>query len=509
MISYAQNFEDVMLSRALAHVANGFYIDLGAQDPVVDSVSLAFYERGWRGVHVEPTPAYAQALRDARPDETVVQAAIGEASLITLYEIPDTGLSTADADFASKHEESGFHNKAIEVPCIPLASLLDRWAEREIHWLKIDVEGMEESVLRSWTPSNVRPWIVVIEATLPRTPEPSYGAWEHLILALGYEFAYFDGLNRFYISAQHRELLEAFDKPPNVFDEFSLSGLACHGFCNKLKADLADARQEADALRTGQARLQEELNAATQPGTSGRGAQPRSELLGQRETAQGSLAELESLRAAHDAAMRIVSVENARLRDSFGTLNAECQQALAEQQTLRRKHEELNTLHQATLSERQSLSDLLEVTRAEMGQRQAAADQVQRTLSTSLESVIDALRREGSARLQERTAFAQRFARQQAEIAGRYADKERELRAEIETARQSYVDEHEARKRLEEDLLQRTEHQALDSGTTGPPLEQDGPGSFAQPSTTAPRHSSMQRTQSCTSKMKLSNRQRR
>jgi len=30
--SYAQNFEDVMLRRALNRVARGFYIDVGAQD---------------------------------------------------------------------------------------------------------------------------------------------------------------------------------------------------------------------------------------------------------------------------------------------------------------------------------------------------------------------------------------------------------------------------------------------------------------------------------------------
>ncbi len=38
--SYAQNFEDVMLWRALKHVSNGYYIDIGAQDPSIDSVSL-------------------------------------------------------------------------------------------------------------------------------------------------------------------------------------------------------------------------------------------------------------------------------------------------------------------------------------------------------------------------------------------------------------------------------------------------------------------------------------
>ncbi|HZF37393.1 MAG TPA: FkbM family methyltransferase, partial [Blastocatellia bacterium] len=43
-ISYAQNFEDVMLWRALKHIDRGFYIDVGANDPDLDSVTKAFYE---------------------------------------------------------------------------------------------------------------------------------------------------------------------------------------------------------------------------------------------------------------------------------------------------------------------------------------------------------------------------------------------------------------------------------------------------------------------------------
>ena len=52
--SYAQNFEDLMLYRALGKVERGFYIDIGAHHPEIDSVSKAFVDRGWRGVHVEP-----------------------------------------------------------------------------------------------------------------------------------------------------------------------------------------------------------------------------------------------------------------------------------------------------------------------------------------------------------------------------------------------------------------------------------------------------------------------
>ena len=51
-VSYAQNFEDVMLHRALNHVVRGFYIDVGAADPEALSVTKAFYDNGWHGINV-------------------------------------------------------------------------------------------------------------------------------------------------------------------------------------------------------------------------------------------------------------------------------------------------------------------------------------------------------------------------------------------------------------------------------------------------------------------------
>ena len=53
-ISYAQNFEDIMLWRALGHVSGGFWIDVGAADPDTHSVTRVFSERGWCGVNIEP-----------------------------------------------------------------------------------------------------------------------------------------------------------------------------------------------------------------------------------------------------------------------------------------------------------------------------------------------------------------------------------------------------------------------------------------------------------------------
>ena len=220
--SYAQNFEDVMLWRALGHIEKGFYIDIGAQHPVVDSVSKAFYERGWRGIHVEATQAYADLLRQDRPDETVIQAAVSDRhGTLTFYEIPETGLSTGDSAIAEMHRLKGFSVRQTLVPTITLADILALAGHREINWLKIDVEGMEKRVLHGLTLVQNKPWILVVESTAPNSRVSAHGEFEENVLSAGYEFAYFDGLSRFYVLAELRKLKNKLLIPPNIFDSFS------------------------------------------------------------------------------------------------------------------------------------------------------------------------------------------------------------------------------------------------------------------------------------------------
>lgn len=262
IVSYAQNFEDVMLWRALRHVQQGFYIDIGAQDPVVDSVSLAFYEQGWRGIHVEATPAYAEKIRQARPDELVLQVAVNDQhGVISFYEIPGTGISTGDEGIADSHRAKGFEVRRITVPCITLGDILEQAKVPDIHWLKIDVEGMEASVLKSWGKGPLLPWIVVVESTLPLTQVETQQEWETHLLKRGYKAVYFDGLNRYYVSPQHPELIEAFGSGPNVFDGFTLNGTASAPFCARVVQ--ASSQKEND-FRQQLDRLQQEHQQALQ-----------------------------------------------------------------------------------------------------------------------------------------------------------------------------------------------------------------------------------------------------
>jgi len=247
--SYAQNFEDVMLWRALKHIPNGCYVDVGAQHPVVDSVSKAFYEHGWRGIHVEPVRQFADLLRADRPDETVLEIALADkAGILELNVIADTGLSTGVKAFAESHQsQHGFEHQTVQVPMLPLRSALPSLSGREVHWLKIDVEGLEEDVLRGWDSTTLRPWIIVIEATRPMSTEPHYEGSDKLLLAADYKHVYFDGLNRFYVASEHGELARSFEAPPNVFDRAELSLSATGSWCGGAARQIEHWRQQSES----------------------------------------------------------------------------------------------------------------------------------------------------------------------------------------------------------------------------------------------------------------------
>lgn len=221
-VSYSQNAEDVLLWRALGHVPNGFYIDVGASDPVEHSVTKALYERGWSGISIEPLPSFHAQFQQERPrDVNLAIAAGAENGELTLYDVPDVrGWASPDQAVAEMHRAEGHSIAELKVPVRTLASVCEEHVRGEIHFLKIDVEGFEGDVLRGMDFKRWRPWVLVIEATLPNSRETNHASWEHLVDTQGYRFAWFDGLNRWYVADEHAELMRHFGIQPNVFDAY-------------------------------------------------------------------------------------------------------------------------------------------------------------------------------------------------------------------------------------------------------------------------------------------------
>lgn len=220
-VSYAQNYEDVMLARAFAGLRDGFYIDVGAQDPRFDSVTKAFYDLGWHGINLEPVEHWHRRMVEDRPRDINLCLAAGAAEgTIEFHETTDSGLSTGNAAIAQRHREQGYALRARQVPVSTLDAIWDAHVSGPVHFLKVDVEGAEAEVLRGLDLSRHRPWVILVEATEPNSRVSTHAQWESLLVDRGYRFVYQDGLNRFYVADEHAALAEAFASPPNIFDGF-------------------------------------------------------------------------------------------------------------------------------------------------------------------------------------------------------------------------------------------------------------------------------------------------
>lgn len=220
-VSYAQNREDVLLSRVLPRTG-GFYIDVGAADPIELSVTKWFSDRGWSGINIEPQARYFAALLAARPRDTNLNVLVSDAAReVPFYALPDhPELSTTDPELAERYRAAGRRVVTGAQQTVTLADVCARHVHGPIDFLKIDVEGHEGAVLRGADFRRWRPTVVLLEATEAETATPNHHGWEPLLLAAEYTFATFDGLNRYYVCAERAELVPRLQVPINIFDEY-------------------------------------------------------------------------------------------------------------------------------------------------------------------------------------------------------------------------------------------------------------------------------------------------
>ena len=265
-ISYAQNFEDVILNRVFADKKKGCYIDVGAQHPIYDSVTKAFYDCGWEGINIEPVKEYYELLTKERERDLNLNLAVGETeSELDFFELEGTGLSTFDRATAERlAKEEGYNINRYQVPIVKLANIFEQHLNCQIDFLKIDVEGWEEQVILGNDWSRFRPTVILLEATIPNSPTRAETNITEILKEQNYQQVYFDGLNDYYLANESSELIKHFATPPNIFDKFisyHLSNAQSHG---KNLEGIIKAREEENKSAKKQLEQKEQQLIKTQ-----------------------------------------------------------------------------------------------------------------------------------------------------------------------------------------------------------------------------------------------------
>ena len=211
---YSQFYEDYILEYVFKDQKNGFYVDVGANDPDDMSVTKYFYLAGWRGINIEPIPELVEKLNKSRPEDTNKGVAISDRpGELTFYKgVKASGLSTLSPKIAASHRAKGFEFTKIKIPVITLNAVLDEHAKDrpEITFLNVDVEGFEKQVFSSIDFKRYQPRVIMAESTAPLTEVATHQAWEPILIDNGYIFAMDDGLNRYYVHGSQDSLLPKF-----------------------------------------------------------------------------------------------------------------------------------------------------------------------------------------------------------------------------------------------------------------------------------------------------------
>ena len=207
-ITYSQLLEDFILFCIFYDIKNGFYIDVGAFDPNLISVTKAFYLRGWHGINIEPLPdKYLRLMKKRKRDINLNVGAGKKEGNLSLYLYGDC--STTRKKYIKKLKFKKFINIKIHT----MKNICIKYVPKNetIQFVKIDVEGGEKNVLLGYDFQNYRPKVFCIESIIPLTNIPTHQIWEHILFSNNYSFAYQYGINRYYIDNKEKELKKRFN----------------------------------------------------------------------------------------------------------------------------------------------------------------------------------------------------------------------------------------------------------------------------------------------------------
>ena len=187
--------ENELKAAFFASTRQGFFVEVGANQPQQGSQSWQFEQAGWRGVLVEPQPDLAERLRQVRRAHVVAAACSSPANAgktMTLHVLgPHSSLNPELAVTGVVAEAQ------IDVPVRTLDEILrEAGAPSPIDFVSIDVEGHEVDVLSGFDLARWHPRLILVEDHVTSL------ATHRALTSAGYRLIRRTGPNGWYVPAR-------------------------------------------------------------------------------------------------------------------------------------------------------------------------------------------------------------------------------------------------------------------------------------------------------------------
>jgi FkbM family methyltransferase len=169
--SFSQAGEDLVMHFLFQQlqVLRPSYLDIGANLPVAGSNTYFFYNKGAKGVCIEPDPELYGLIREQRPRDVVLNAGIGLGAGRTgdlhVFPHPYTGWNTFSGEEARRRvAESGIRIKEVkQLSLLDINEVIRDHFDPWPNFISIDVEGMDLAILQTLDFSRYRPEVICAE----------------------------------------------------------------------------------------------------------------------------------------------------------------------------------------------------------------------------------------------------------------------------------------------------------------------------------------------------------
>ena len=168
-INFSSDGEDSILSKWLGEIKNGFYVDIGSHKPLYLSNTYEFYLNNWNGICIDPNPGLKLKYSLFRSSDLFLNSAIifnnKKNNNLFYYYKNHTDLNTFSKKRVNIQQKifGRYPTKTIKVEQITVQNLIKLINKRELHFLNIDIEGIEYEIILILLKKKIFPWCIAIE----------------------------------------------------------------------------------------------------------------------------------------------------------------------------------------------------------------------------------------------------------------------------------------------------------------------------------------------------------
>lgn len=169
-VSYSQAGEDIIVEYLFnsLNISHPTYLEIGTNHPKACNNTYKFYDKGCKGVCIEPDASMIEEIKKTRPNDTVLNIGIGitEQENANFYLFPKkyNGWSTfslEEADF--RKQETSISYETLSVPLKNINSIIKEYFNQHPNFISLDVEGLDLEILKSIDFDKYKPEVICVE----------------------------------------------------------------------------------------------------------------------------------------------------------------------------------------------------------------------------------------------------------------------------------------------------------------------------------------------------------